>query len=324
MKLAGYQETGKLQMLYLKTVWSDLHLQRSGQASALDWAYINSVLNVLGLGLEPTLQYFFATNPSFEQFEDWILKNGHVSQDMIEYFNTIVSGVASGQEQKIGEEDRALSAQDLAFFDEHGYVILRNAINQADCAETAALIYDFIDATADDPTSWYKPHPKKQGIMIQLFNREVLNRNRLAKKIRTAYEQLWNRKDLVVSMDRVSFNPPETEAYLFQGPNLHWDMSLEKPIEFGLQGLLYLTDTHADQGAFTLVPGFHRKIDSWLEQFPADRPPTIEDLEQPEIKRLAANAGDFIIWHHALPHGSSRNTSDKPRIVQYINYQPIT
>jgi ectoine hydroxylase-related dioxygenase (phytanoyl-CoA dioxygenase family) len=35
---------------------------------------------------------------------------------------------------------------------------------------------------------------------------------------------------------------------------------------------------------------------------------------------LPPNAGDLIIWHHALPHGSSPNTSTVPRVVQYINY----
>ncbi|WP_220472639.1 phytanoyl-CoA dioxygenase family protein [Spirosoma foliorum] len=37
---------------------------------------------------------------------------------------------------------------------------------------------------------------------------------------------------------------------------------------------------------------------------------------------IAANAGDFIIWHQALPHGSSPNRSREPRFVQYINYAP--
>ena len=40
-------------------------------------------------------------------------------------------------------------------------------------------------------------------------------------------------------------------------------------------------------------------------------------------KPIAANAGDFILWHQALPHGSSPNTATRPRLVQYINYMPI-
>lgn len=33
-------------------------------------------------------------------------------------------------------------------------------------------------------------------------------------------------------------------------------------------------------------------------------------------------AGDFIIWHSALPHGNSRNRSDKARLAQYVRMFP--
>jgi hypothetical protein len=59
---------------------------------------------------------------------------------------------------------------------------------------------------------------------------------------------------------------------------LHWDVSLARPIPFGLQGILYLADTAANQGAFTCVPGFHRKIDSWLENLPAGSDPRAEEF----------------------------------------------
>ena len=37
---------------------------------------------------------------------------------------------------------------------------------------------------------------------------------------------------------------------------------------------------------------------------------------------VAGKAGDLVIWHSALPHGSSPNSSDRPRIVQYITMSP--
>ncbi len=160
--------------------------------------------------------------------------------------------------------------------------------------------------------------------MVQLFNNPLLVKNRLAKRIRLAFEQLWQRTDLLVSSDRVSFNPPETPAHPFQGPDLHWDMSLKRPIPFATQGLVYLTDTASNQGAFTVIPGFHNRIDSWLDSLPADVYPRDLNLLS-DFKRhpIAADAGDLIIWHQCLPHGSSPNTSQQPRLVQYINYQPL-
>jgi ectoine hydroxylase-related dioxygenase (phytanoyl-CoA dioxygenase family) len=37
---------------------------------------------------------------------------------------------------------------------------------------------------------------------------------------------------------------------------------------------------------------------------------------------IAGRAGDLVIWHHALPHGSSPNRAERPRIVQYLKMHP--
>lgn len=318
-------ETGKIGIFYLKKIWSFYSLQETGGKDKVAWKYINAVFNTLGLGLEPTLKFLFQEKPSFEEFENWIFQNGIVSNEIIQHFNSIIlneaQSISSRSLEKISET--VLDEQDLKNWEENGYIILRQAISKEDCEETKSAIYNFIEAAEKDPESWYLDHPNKKGIMVQLFNHEMLNKNRLSKRIRIAYHQLWERSDLLVSMDRVSFNPPETEKYKFPGPNLHWDVSLQRPIPFGLQGLLYLTDTTAEQGAFTLVPGFHKKINTWLDKLPEGTNPRNFNFDNLNPKAVEGKAGDFIIWHQALPHGSSPNRTNRPRIVQYINYQPI-
>lgn len=188
--------------------------------------------------------------------------------------------------------------------------------------KTIDFISHKIEVNINDKYSWYSPHPLKKGIMIQLFNSSILDKNRLSKKIRLAFQQLWKRKNLMVSIDRVSFNPPETKSYKFQGPNLHWDVSLKTPIPYGMQGLLYLNDIEENQGAFTLIPGFHNKIENWLKKINAN-PREVNLLESFDEKPIVGTAGDLIIWNHCLPHGSRPNHSNFPRFVQYINYQPL-
>lgn len=319
----GTPITGTIGIYYLKEIWQDyIQLGRSSQSTpSIEWKYLNGVCNALGIGLEPTIQYLLQYSPSFTEFENWIKENGTVSADMIAHFNALFS---NEKNDKFVIEEEILSASDLEFWNRNGYFVLKEAVPKADCDEALQLIYQQIDAVVDDPASWYRLHTLKQGIMVQLFNAPILDKNRLSKKINLAYQQLWQRSDLVVSMDRVSFNPPETANYKFPGPNLHWDVSLKTPIPFGLQGLLYLTDTAKDQGAFTLIPGFHHKIESWLEALDPNINPREEILSDwYEPKPIAAQAGDFIVWDQRLPHGSRPNTSTKPRVVQYINYQPL-
>jgi len=316
-------DRGRINIHYLKEIWhyyQKLKLN-SADAQIVEWKYINGVFNALGIGIEPTIKYLLSDNNSFEEFENWIEENGKISQPVIDQFNAIANDKWDF-ETLPGE--KIFSQAELEQWEQDGYIILKNAITKVDCQKTVDLIYDTINANEHDSNTWYANHPLKQGIMIQLFNSTILDSNRFAKKIQLAYRQLWNRNDLLVSMDRVSFNPPESETYKFSGPDLHWDVSLKRPIPFGLQGLLYLCDTDENQGAFTVVPGFHKNIEEWLSKLGKDQNPRdINQLSKFRKKPIAAEAGDFIIWHQCLPHGSSPNTSTKPRIVQYINYQPL-
>jgi ectoine hydroxylase-related dioxygenase (phytanoyl-CoA dioxygenase family) len=100
---------------------------------------------------------------------------------------------------------------------------------------------------------------------------------------------------------------------------MHWDVELTAPVPFGTQALIYLTDVAEHQGAFCCVPGFHKKIDRWLAAQPEGIDLQQQDWTQWPVKPIAAKAGDLIIWHQALPHGSSPNRADFPRMVQYLN-----
>jgi hypothetical protein len=311
--------------MHLKRYWHKAILKREGkikQDELLDeWQTDITLLNALGIGLEPTLQYLYNFAPGFEEFENWVSENSTgINQTKIEQFNRILSEERIVDQEPIAYE--VLSPADLKCWDENGYVIIRNAVNKEDCDETIAALCEHIGVERYDPVTWYNTHPSQQGIMVQLFQHPALERNRQSGKIRKAYEELWQRKDIWVNTDRVGFNPPETSSYMFTGPHLHWDLKFTKPIPFGTQGILYLSDTAENQGAFTLVPGFQHKIDVWLEALPEGVDPQKQNLYTLGPKPIAANAGDFIIWHHALPHGSSPNTAAVPRFVQYINYEP--
>jgi len=326
--LAASEETGSIGICHLKRFWAKHDLIKQGlidrKEQHKEWKIDTTLLAILGLGLEQTLKHLYKEDQSFESFEQWILEvNQHqLDQEKIDTFNHYIYSKENNKEP-LDKSQFILTEEDINHWNEHGYVIIKNAISKEDCELTIQAICGFININRNDPATWYTPNPNRQGIMVQLFQHDQLQKNRLSPKIKAAYEQLWQRKDLWVNTDRVGFNPPQTESWHFPGPLLHWDVSLATPIPFGLQGILYLADTEHNQGAFTLVPGFHNRVEAWLNSLPANAHPREQDLYALGTKPVVANAGDFIIWHHALPHGSSVNTSDKPRFVQYINYEPL-
>lgn len=318
-------EKGTLGVMHLKRYWEKCRARRSGSlaADALqeEWNTDITLLAALGLGLEQTIKYIYLGEGGFDEFEKWVLavNHGNLAKEKIEQFNNSLAGYIIKEEIPV---KKVLSKPDIDFWNENGYIIIRNAVDKSDCDATIKLICDHIGIARNDPATWYKDHPDRQGIMIQLFQHPLLQKNRESALIRLVYEELWGRKDLWLNTDRVGFNPPETSTWKFPGPGLHWDVSLELPVPFGLQGILYLSDTSAEQGAFTLVPGFHNKVESWLNSLTPGADPRKEDIYALGTLPIVANAGDFILWHHALPHGSSPNRSALPRFVQYINYTP--
>ena len=272
------------------------------------WHDETRVLQGMGIAMETALQFLHFERPAWEVFQRWLQVQRR-------------DGASSNSPPPV--ED-VLDASDLASWEEHGYLVLKQAVSEGDCAAARRAIWEFLDASPDDPASWYRPHTAKYGLMLTLFDHPALARNRRAARIRNAYRQLYGSDAIFHNIDKVSFNPPERDGFHFLGSGLHWDVSLEPPIPFRLQGLLYLSDCAADEGAFHCVPGFHGRIEDWLHGLPPGTDPreAAPLLLKDEMAAVPAAAGDFVIWHQALPHCATPNRGKKPRLVQYLTYLP--
>jgi ectoine hydroxylase-related dioxygenase (phytanoyl-CoA dioxygenase family) len=214
-----------------------------------------------------------------------------------------------------------LTAEELAFWDEHGYVVVHDAVEAGNRDTAAAAIHEFLGADAADPDTWYGNKYGK-SIWVPLLRHPAFLANRKSPRLVKAFAQLWGREDLWSTVDQGGFNPPERADWRFPGPHVHWDMTLATPHCFGTQGILYLTDTPAEQGAFSCIPGFHRKLKGWLQALPEGEDPRQAVTREPGFMPIAGKAGDLVIWHQALPHGSCPNRGTRPRVAQYLTLRP--
>lgn len=283
------------------------------------------LLDALGLGLEQTLQFLRIDAPDFAEFLVWIEQvAGLPDPAAVRRYHAVIEGAPPPPETAsylatIDALPPVLDARAIAHWEQHGYVILRNAITAGEADAAAALLWNEVGAQPDVPESWYAA--RLQGLMVQRFQGPALEAARRSLRVHKAFAQLWSTSDLWMRIDRMSFNAPQRASHAFHAPRLHWDVGLIQPIPFATQGILYLTDTTQDQGALELVPGFHRRIDAWLDGL-GDADPRQIDLSA-EAVRVAAGAGDLIIWRQDLPHGASPNRADRPRLAQYVNmYSP--
>lgn len=328
--LVSSEDLGGGGIYHLLRLWQKVQLQKGGESLPLlahEWLLDKALLDLSGIGLEPGLKALYQ-NDDLQTFIKLILQTTKLTAEDIGVINQrlrdLSLGIARTVTPGVLPPNIVLSDAQLDFWHREGYLVIPQVLSVEQCAATRALIWQQLGANEKEPQTWYQSHALMQKIMLQLFRHPQLDANRQAPKIRQVFEQLWQRTDLVMTTDRVSFNPPETPTWHFPGPDMHWDMPLQLPIVFATQGLVYLTDTSAEQGAFCCVPGFHLKIENWLlEQNKTDIELQQQDWHEWPVKSIAAKAGDLIIWHHALPHGASPNRGKLPRMVQYINFYPV-
>jgi hypothetical protein len=328
MQRESSADAGRFGIPQLKRIWSRVQSVRAngvakktpnGNADAI-------VLHGLGLNLLETYRFLYTTRGDFDGFEQWILdKNGgEISPERIARINAALDQQAgeAGQNLRIESAlEPVLSPEEMKFWDEQGYVVLHNAVSAQQCKAAADVLCEHLKVRLDDPETWYATG-LGATIMVELVHHPALDANRASERIRRAFAQIWGTDDLFTTNDRCGFNPPERRGWNFPGPQLHWDTSLTLPIPLHTQGVLYLMDTEAEQGAFTCVPGFHRRIEDWLKSLPEGVDPRQQDLNALGAMPIAGSAADLVIWHHALPHGSRPNRARMPRLVQYINMYP--
>jgi hypothetical protein len=224
---------------------------------------------------------------------------------------------------------RVLSREDLAFWHEHGYVVVHDAVPHEQLLAAIDALWAFAGLDRDDAASWYhdpdktyrEPELAMSG-MVEIYHHQALWENRQHPRVHGAFADIWGRDDLWVTFDRANINVPARPGWQFKG-FIHWDIDTSAvPMPYDVQGVLSLTDVVPGQGGFQCVPGFHRRIDEWIATQPADRDPFRPDLTGLEVQQIGTRAGDLLIWDSRLPHGTSPNRSDRPRLAQYISMFP--
>jgi ectoine hydroxylase-related dioxygenase (phytanoyl-CoA dioxygenase family) len=325
----GRLKLGRLGISYLYRYWERHGPESMGPTARPrkdngEWDLENTLLSGLGLNLLETSRFLHGLDrPGFDAFEEWILKTngGAVEEARLTRLRDALAGRLVESAAGRLDDVPGLTAEGLAFWDEHGYVVVHDAVAVADRDAAAAAIYEFLGADAGDAESWYGNKYGK-SIWVPLLRHPAFLANRKAPRLVKAFAQLWGREDLWSTVDQGGFNPPERADWRFPGPHVHWDMTMAAPHCFSVQGILYLTDTPAEQGAFSCIPGFHRTLEGWLKHLPEGEDPRRAVLSHPGFTPVAGKAGDLVLWHQALPHGSSPNRGTMPRVVQYITLRP--
>ena len=233
-----------------------------------------------------------------------------------------------------------LTAADLAFFAEHGWVVAKGVISREQAARTAQEVWDFAGLDPDDPDSWYAEEDgaTPRPINTLMYHGQAEWENRVAPRVHEAFAAIWGSERLWTSHDSVNLNLPSRDPEAGEHA-MHWDCDLrllslaeakaERPIVGGVQGVLYLVrrlapppltppprvptltlrsgaqvDTPPENGAFECLDGFHLKLDAWLDTLPEGTESIVKAMNEEfrgQAHRVGASAGDLVICGFSAP-----------------------
>ncbi len=237
-------------------------------------------------------------------------------------------------------EESMLSEDDHAFWCENGYVVIKDVVPEELLEGVRRAIWTHLGVDGEGPDDWYSVPPRKNndrtgtsppitgggGVKLSA-HQPALWATRQYPKVHRVFTEILGTEKLWASFDRANMKPPvrpENPEWDQPGLPVHWDLDTIKvnPVPLTVQGVLCLTDTDENQGGFVCAPGFHKKFDDWVQTQPADRKPRHPGLEKDKLTPVPGKAGDLIVWHRLVPHANGRNSSNKPRMAQYITMFP--
>ena len=213
--------------------------------------------------------------------------------------------------------------------DADGYIVVPTGVPPSILEAVVDDIWRHAGATPGDSATWYQPAIiRPRPGMVEMYHYQSMWDVRQHPAVYGIFRDLHRTDELWVSIDRVALKPPvRPDQPGYDQPGfIHWDTDINRypDIPFRLQGVLALEDTSADMGGFQCVPSIYRDQQRFLDELSKAGPvPRAPDIGDHPIVKVPLAAGDLVIWKTTLLHGNGRNSSQRPRLAQYVAMNPL-
>ena len=107
---------------------------------------------------------------------------------------------------------RVLSPQNIADFEQNGYLVLPDAVPPQNLRAVIDAMFDFLGMDENNPDDWYRL-PLTPGGMVEMYQHQALWNNRQNERVYGAFADLLQTENLWVTIDRANLKPPQNPAH---------------------------------------------------------------------------------------------------------------
>jgi ectoine hydroxylase-related dioxygenase (phytanoyl-CoA dioxygenase family) len=228
-----------------------------------------------------------------------------------------------------------LTDDQLAEFDEQGYVIIKGALDRDEAERYRRSILSMIPPGLEIPAVWGSYDGRIKPMVSadrQTFDTPELLPLMTNEKLYGAASQLLGSTALRVTDGSIGItirNDAHSDQPLSQ--TLHLDASVPTSAddftfeqrELQVGGCYYLTDVEPNGGGIHVVPGGHKIVEAEARAAGGGGRHLHENWKR--IKHLQSvevtgEAGDFALLHHLMPHGASHNRNPTTRVAYFVRW----
>lgn len=154
----------------------------------------------------------------------------------------------------------------------------------------------------------------------------------------TAFEKVFNTKDLIVSFDAINYGFSNRTCMPSNKPWPHQDQDPAKPGFRCLQGLVNLLPNGPNDGGLIACKGghllseqFHKdmaaeeRIPAWTPEWYGYTEAGMKWLEKAGLEwvKVEARPGDLIVWDSRTPHYNVPAKEQQDRLAIYTCFMPV-
>ncbi|NQZ70334.1 MAG: phytanoyl-CoA dioxygenase family protein [Lentisphaeria bacterium] len=207
-------------------------------------------------------------------------------------------------------KNKVLTDEQVAYYREHGYLVLKNWIP----ADEIARIQEDMDRFIDPPEGHHKDMVIRDNMLSRitfpLYHAESFRHTYASPQILGLAHDIYDGNFSTFAESIVVKLPGDAGIDWHQDGNYTPDHTFDRGLNIGI----YLQASRIEDGCLFAVPGSH------LEG-PADLDALNEgDFMIDDAIPVEVEAGDVILHSRSLIHGSDLNRSDRKRITYYMGF----